>query len=143
VFIVLVYSSNPSRMVLRMPPRALPSSSRTTVIARRDPSWFSDATARRGGIVLTERPVDVPWVKDYDATDGGAQGWAARFDVTRWGLLGAYDDERRIGGAVLAFDTPDLHMLRGRRDAPSLQIGEQLCPLRCGVRLHDLHMENP
>jgi GNAT superfamily N-acetyltransferase len=69
-----------------------------------------------GGILLAERPVDVPWTKDYDATDGGPGRWASRFDVNSWGLLGAYDDERRIGGAVIAFDTPELHMLRGRRD---------------------------
>lgn len=69
-----------------------------------------------GGILLTERPVDVPWVKDYDTTDGGPKRWPSRFDVSKWGLLGAYDHERRIGGAVIAFDTPHLSMLRGRRD---------------------------
>jgi len=69
-----------------------------------------------GGMVLAERPVDVPWVKDYDAADGGPKDWASRFDVSNWGLLGAYDDEGRIGGAVIAVDTPNLHMLRGRHD---------------------------
>jgi len=69
-----------------------------------------------GGVLLTERPVDVPWVKDYDAVDGGPQHWASRFNVGNWGLLGAYADDRRIGGAVIAFDTPDVYMLRGRHD---------------------------
>ena len=69
-----------------------------------------------GGLLLDEQHVDVPWLKDYDATDGGPEGWASRFDVRSWGLLGAYDDERRIGGAVIAFDTLNVHMLRGRRD---------------------------
>lgn len=69
-----------------------------------------------GGVLLIERPVDAPWLKDYDATDGGPTRWASRFDVSHWGLLGAYEDGRRIGGAVIAFDTPNLHMLRGRRD---------------------------
>ena len=69
-----------------------------------------------GGLVLDERPVEVPWVKDYDVADGGPQSWASRFDVTSWGLLGAYDDKRRIGGAVIAFDTPNLYMLCGRQD---------------------------
>lgn len=69
-----------------------------------------------GGMLLAERPVDVPWTKDYDATDGGPKYWASRFDVSTWGLLGAYGDEGRIGGAVIAVDTPNLHMLRGRRD---------------------------
>lgn len=69
-----------------------------------------------GGILLTERSVDAPWTKDYDAADGGPGRWASRFDVTTWGLLGAYDDGKRVGGAVLAFDTPNLHLLRDRRD---------------------------
>jgi GNAT superfamily N-acetyltransferase len=69
-----------------------------------------------GGIVLAERPIDVPWVKDYDAAGDGPSRWASRFDISNWGLLGAYDGERRLGGAVIAFDTPNVYMLRGRRD---------------------------
>lgn len=67
-------------------------------------------------IRLAERSVAVPWLKDYDTIDGGPGQWASRFDVTHWGLLGAYDYEQRIGGAVVAFDTPNVDMLRGRRD---------------------------
>lgn len=69
-----------------------------------------------GGLILHERAVDNPWVKDYDATGRGPSTWPSRFDVSRWGLLGAYEHDRRVGGAVIAFDTPKLHMLRGRRD---------------------------
>ncbi len=69
-----------------------------------------------GGMLLTELTVDDPWVKNYDAADGGPSQWASRFDVSNWGLFGAYEDDRRIGGTVIAFDTPDVHMLRGRRD---------------------------
>ena len=58
-----------------------------------------------GGVVLNELTVDSPWVKDYDAADGGPTQWASRFDVSNWGLLGAYEDDRRIGGAVIAFGT--------------------------------------
>ncbi|MGQ0831265.1 MAG: GNAT family N-acetyltransferase [Microthrixaceae bacterium] len=68
------------------------------------------------GIRLAEVSVEVPWLKDYDSADGGPSRWASRFDVTNWGLLGAYNDRRRIGGAVVAFDTPNVLMLRGRRD---------------------------
>ena len=69
-----------------------------------------------GGVLLTEQTVEDPWVKDYDAADGGPARWASRFDVGSWGLLGAYEGDRRVGGAVIAFDAPNLHMLRGRRD---------------------------
>lgn len=68
-----------------------------------------------GGIQLVERPVDVPWVKDYDASEPPAR-WSERFAVGNWALFGAYIAGRRVGGAVVAFDTPGLHMLRGRRD---------------------------
>lgn len=69
-----------------------------------------------GGVLLTEVTVDDPWVKNYDTADGGPSQWASRFDVSNWGLFGAYQDDRRIGGAVIAFDTPNLHRLRGQRD---------------------------
>ena len=70
-----------------------------------------------GGIALGEVGVDEPWTKDYDAeADEGPTRWPDRFDVTNWGLIAAHDRDRRVGGIVIAFDTPELHMLRGRRD---------------------------
>lgn len=65
------------------------------------------------GNVLSERPLDVPYVKDYG--DGPAQ-WAEAFDVTNWGSIAARCDGRRVGGAVVAFDTPGVTMLEGRGD---------------------------
>lgn len=56
-----------------------------------------------------------PWLKDYDAIERPTD-WAARFDMSQWALLTAWDGERRVGGAVLAFDTPGVDMLEGRRD---------------------------
>jgi GNAT superfamily N-acetyltransferase len=70
-----------------------------------------------GGIALTERTVETPYLKDYDAIAGeGPARWADRFDISRWGLLAATDGGQWIGGAVLAFDTPGVNMLDGRRD---------------------------
>jgi GNAT superfamily N-acetyltransferase len=70
-----------------------------------------------GGFHLAERDVPTPYVKDYDAVAGGGPTrWAARFDVSRWGLLAAYVGDARVGGAVLAFDTPGVQMLHERRD---------------------------
>lgn len=69
------------------------------------------------GIVLEERELDTPYTKDYDAIEGeGPSRWAERFDVTNWGLLVARSGGRALGGAVIAFDTPGVHMLEGRRD---------------------------
>jgi GNAT superfamily N-acetyltransferase len=77
------------------------------------------------GIALTERRVDVPWVKDYDAIKGeGPTRWAHTFDITNWGLLAAHDetehDRVRVGGAVVAWNTSNVNMLEGRRDLAAL-----------------------
>jgi GNAT superfamily N-acetyltransferase len=70
-----------------------------------------------GGLVLAERAVDPPYVKDYDAIAGeGPARWAERFDLSRWGFFAAFDGDRRVGGAAVAFDTPGVEMLEGRRD---------------------------
>ena len=74
-----------------------------------------------GGMALTETPAPDPYVKDYDAIRGeGPARWAARFDVSNWGLIGAYRDGTRVGGAVIAFRTADLYMLADRDDVAAL-----------------------
>jgi GNAT superfamily N-acetyltransferase len=74
-----------------------------------------------GGMTLTVTPVADPYVKDYDAIEGeGPARWAERFDVSNWGLIEACRDGSRVGGAVVAFRTTDLHMLGGRADVAAL-----------------------
>ncbi len=70
-----------------------------------------------GGFRLTEREIDPPYRKDYDGLDGASPvHLAKRWDLTNWGVLAARIEDRRVGGAILAFDTPDVLMLEGRRD---------------------------
>jgi GNAT superfamily N-acetyltransferase len=70
-----------------------------------------------GGLVLTERHLDRPYVKDYDAEpDNRPVRWAARFDISRWAFFGASSEGQRVGGAAVAFGTPELPMLEGRQD---------------------------
>jgi GNAT superfamily N-acetyltransferase len=74
-----------------------------------------------GGILISEAAVVSPWVKDYDAEDGeGPTRWLERFDTSHWGLLTAYEGLDRVGGAVIAFRTPSVHMLEGRDDLAAL-----------------------
>jgi ribosomal protein S18 acetylase RimI-like enzyme len=68
-----------------------------------------------GGFTLSERAVE-PYVKDYDAHDGGPARWAERFDLSSWGLLGARAGGRLVGGAAVAWGTPEVMMLEGRGD---------------------------
>lgn len=74
-----------------------------------------------GGFVLTERPLDTPYLKDYDAIPGEhPSGWPERFDVSRWGVFAARVEGRREGGAAVAFRTPGLDLLEGRDDVAVL-----------------------
>jgi GNAT superfamily N-acetyltransferase len=77
-----------------------------------------DVTARAdGGFVLSPRRLVIPYVKDYDAIDGeGPLQWTRRFDVANWRLFTARVAGSRVGGATVAFNTPGLTMLEGRRD---------------------------
>lgn len=74
-----------------------------------------------GGMNLTEIPVAEPYVKDYDAIEGeGPARWTKRFDVSNWGMVGAFKDGARVGGALIAFRTANLYMLGGRDDVAAL-----------------------
>lgn len=66
---------------------------------------------------LSERVVDTPYMKDYDAVDGERPTeWPTRFDVSHWGFLAATQRGRRVGGAAIALRTPGLSMLEDRQD---------------------------
>jgi GNAT superfamily N-acetyltransferase len=69
---------------------------------------------------MTPRSIETTYVKNYDLDGGSPTDWPARFDVSRWVLLVARVDGRRVGGAVVAFDTPEVHMLGGQRDVALL-----------------------
>lgn len=74
-------------------------------------------TVTTDGITFAEVAVAEPWAKDYDAVAGHTpRDWARRFDVSTWGLLVAGDGDERVGGAVVAFGTPNVDLLDGRTD---------------------------
>lgn len=70
-----------------------------------------------GGLRLSIEPVPVPYVKDYDALpENHPTSWAAVFDLAPWGILSAWRNGARVGGAVVAWRTPSLEVLDGRAD---------------------------
>ena len=74
-----------------------------------------------GGWRLTEEPVQPPYVKDYDTEkDERPASWSRRWDISNWALFAALDDGARVGGAVVAWDTPGVYMLEGRSDLAAL-----------------------
>ena len=69
-----------------------------------------------GGIRLHEVAVE-PYRKDYDACDEDRpENWPEQFNVSNWVLLMIRDGEVPLASAAIAFDTPEVHMLEGRRD---------------------------
>jgi GNAT superfamily N-acetyltransferase len=74
-----------------------------------------------GGMSLTETAVADRYVKDYDAIEGsGPARWPERFDISGWGLICARRNGTRVGGAVIAVNTPGVRMLGGRDDVAVL-----------------------
>jgi GNAT superfamily N-acetyltransferase len=66
--------------------------------------------------------IPMPWrFKDYDAVAGASMAATLReFDTSRWVLLAALDEGTRVGGAIVAFDTPKMDLLEGRADMTTL-----------------------
>jgi len=68
------------------------------------------------GVRLIARAVS-RYVKDYDEVPGNhPTEWAARFDMSRWGILSAWAEGVRVGGTVVAWGTPGVDLLEGRSD---------------------------
>ncbi|UCG82061.1 MAG: GNAT family N-acetyltransferase [Dehalococcoidia bacterium] len=68
-----------------------------------------------GGIVFHEEDVIPPYMKDYDeAKDGAPIPWLERFDTSNWVLFLAREKSIPVGGAAVAFDTPEVRVLRDR-----------------------------
>ena len=73
-----------------------------------------------GGLTFIEEPV-TPYVKDYDAFENERpSAWLKRFDISRWGIFSAFENGQRVGGAAVAWNTPEIEMLEGRKDLACL-----------------------
>lgn len=95
----------------------------TVPIAFEVRSYFKVELVNQGldGIRLNEESIDLPFVKDYDQEKGeGPSRWPQQWDVSHWGLITAFEGEERIGGAVVAWSTPEIKMLDGRNDRAAL-----------------------
>jgi GNAT superfamily N-acetyltransferase len=70
-----------------------------------------------GGMIFEEVTVEKPYCLDYDADKGaGPDRWLKMWNLENWRIISAYEGNKRIGGAVLAFNTPSVNMLEGRDD---------------------------
>lgn len=91
------------------------------------------------GFRLSERRVDIPWVKDYDGEkEEGPTRWAKRWDISNWVVISAFSEGNRIGGCVIAYNTPEVYMLEGRKDMAvlwDLRVGPHYRRKGLGARL--------
>ena len=68
-----------------------------------------------GGVRIVERQLDRPFTKDFDQ-DEPVTDWRRFGDVSHWGFFAAFIDGQRVGGAVVAHNSPGVDMLEGRED---------------------------
>ncbi len=60
-----------------------------------------------GGFRLTEKPIPEPYDKHFGpAGDDGPSSWAKRFDLSRWGIFLARENDRPIGATAVAVGSP-------------------------------------
>jgi len=92
-----------------------------------------------GGIVMREKKIDNPYRKDYDAIPGeGPASWPKQWNISSWEVLSAFAGGRRIGGALVAYDTVGLNFLDGRKDIAGLwdiRIDDEFRGLGVGSKL--------
>jgi GNAT superfamily N-acetyltransferase len=76
-----------------------------------------DVEADGEGFALNERPVEHPYLKDYDAIkDNDPHQLSTRFALSNWRLFIAQSDDQVLGGALVVFDAPELELLERRKD---------------------------
>ncbi len=74
-----------------------------------------DVDGEAPAFVLGERRLVAPFTKDYDALEPPSQ-WPRLFDLSAWTVLHVSDGPRRLGEALLAWNTPGVDLLEGRQD---------------------------
>ena len=75
-----------------------------------------------GGFRLVEETVDSPYTKDYDQPDGPERWTRRSWDLSNWIFLGAFREQERIGGAIVAFHSEGLGYCEGREDLAGLWV---------------------
>ena len=67
------------------------------------------------GFDFTEERLAQPYEKDYDTMES-PHDWARLFDISNWEVALLYTGDKLAGGVTVAWDTPAVCLLEGRRD---------------------------
>ena len=87
--------------------------STTTVL---EVEWIANGL---GGVRMVEAALGQSLTKDFDG-DEPVMSWRRFGDISHWGIFAAFSDEQRVGGAVVAHNSPGIHMLEGARGSGGL-----------------------
>ena len=68
------------------------------------------------GLALVERQVENPYVKDYNVDGSKPADWPKRFDTQHWMVFSAYVGSHCVGGATVAWKTPELTLIPYREN---------------------------
>ncbi|MGE5579454.1 MAG: GNAT family N-acetyltransferase [Bacillota bacterium] len=112
------FAPSPGEVVIeRIGPKRLPEyCSIPTLVDIRTTLEVREVDGGLGGIVLEERPVQTPWVKDYDSYSETPADWPKQWDLRNWCLLLATIEGRAVGGVCIVTRTKGVNMLEGRDD---------------------------
>jgi len=84
-------------------------------------SVFDIVETESGKFELKERSLDAPFIKDYGSIpEQSPLQWSLDFDISNWGFFLARQNGHAVGGAAIAFNTPNVEMLEGRGDLADL-----------------------
>jgi GNAT superfamily N-acetyltransferase len=73
-----------------------------------------------GGLRFVEKAV-TPYTRDYDANEGERPTqWPTRFEMSHWGIVSAFSGGHRVGGAAVAWKTPEIYWIDNRQDLACL-----------------------
>lgn len=69
-----------------------------------------------GGFRLEEMVIDPPFAVTFPGTEDEPFPRHRKWDASEWGVFVAADDDRVVGGCVVAVRTPQVRMLEGQTD---------------------------
>lgn len=68
-----------------------------------------------GGVGFIEKQVE-PYTKHYDSVDDNPLTLMNKFNIENWKIVSAFEGNKLIGGAIIAYRTAGIHMLEDRSD---------------------------
>lgn len=72
------------------------------------------------GFIFSEQQLGAPYLKDYDRAGSRPTTWESEWDISKWGMFTAEDGGALVGGAAVAWGTPEILQLQGRGDLSAL-----------------------